>query len=179
MAKGESRWNPAERKVVSSEFRTVQTGDYVLKSKANFRVQCKDEPGAIPYVWGNLEILGTEEEGVEGSKNVSMLYPCYLTLTPKKEDGKPAVDLSGGITELCQMLNVAVPEEVMNSVKTFPATEDRGEVEALSASAVKEFLNGLGNFTIKANVKKKPANKGWPAKNEVAHFIIDEVNAVG
>lgn len=176
MAKGESRWNPNERKVVSNEFRTAPTGDYTLKSKKNFRVQCKDEPGAIPYVWGNVELMNTADEN---GKNISMLLPFYLTLTPRKEDGKPAVDLSGGITELCQLLGVAVPEEVMDGTLTFPATDERGQVEALNAKLIKDFLNNLGEFTIKAHIKKKPASGGWPAKNEVAHFIVDEGNAVG
>jgi hypothetical protein len=179
MAKGESRWNPKDRKVVTNEFRTAPTNDYILKSKKNFSVRCKEEQGAIPYVWGTMEILGTAEQ--EGGKNISMLQPFYLTLTPRKEDGKPAVDLAGGLTELCQLLNVDVPDEVADSVKTFPASEDsgRGETEALNAAKVKEFLNNLGEFTIKAHVKRKPAKDGWPAKNEVAHFIADEANAVG
>lgn len=175
MAKGESRWNPKERTVQKNEFRTAPTNDYVLKSKKNFRVACKDEAGAIPYVWGNVELLETADDS---GKNISMLLPMYLTLTPRKEDGKPAVDLSGGLTELCQMLGVDVPEEVMQIV-THAATEDRGETEALNAKAVKEFLNGLGEFTVKAHVKKQPAKDGWPAKNQVSYFIADEVNAVG
>jgi hypothetical protein len=177
MAKGESRWNPKERQVHKNEFRVAATNDYTLKSKKNFRVQCKDEEGAIPYVWGNVELLGTEDDQ---GRNISMLLPFYLTLTPKKEDGKPAVDLSGGLTELCQMLNVEVPEEVMNSVKTHAAVEDvRGEVEALSAMKVKEFLNSLGEFTVRAHVKKQPAKDPWPAKNQVQHFLVDEANKVG
>lgn len=176
MAKGESRWNPKERQVFKNEFRVVATGDYMLKSKRNFRVACKDEEGAIPYVWGNMEI---EDTALEGGKNVSLLLPFYLTLTPRKEDGKPAVDLSGGITELCQMLGVEVPEEIMAGVITLAPAGERGETEALNAKLVKDFLNGLGEFRIKANVKKKPAKDGWPAKNEVAHFIVDDGNGVG
>lgn len=176
MPKGESRWNPKERQVSHNEFKVAPTNDYVLKSKKNFRVACKDEPGAIPYVWGNVELLDTAEAG---GKNISMLLPMYLTLTPRKEDGKPAVDLGGGITELTQMLNVDVPQELMESIKTFAATEDRGEVEALSATAVKEFLNNLGEFTVKAHVVKKPAKDGWPAKNQVNYFIADDANSVG
>lgn len=176
MAKGESRWDPKKRQVVKNEFRTVATGDYMLKSKKNFRVACKDEEGAIPYVWGNMEI---EETALDGGKNVSLLLPFYLTLTPRKEDGKPAVDLSGGITELCQMLGVEVPDDIMSGVLAFEATDNRGETEALNAKLVKEFLNGLGEFRIKANVKKKPAKDGWPAKNEVNHFIADAANGVG
>lgn len=175
MAKGESRWNPKERQVQKNEFKVAPSNDYVLKSKANFRVACKDEEGAIPYVWGNVELLDTAEG--EG-RNVSMLLPMYLTLTPRKEDGKPAVDLSGGLTELCQLLNVEVPEEVMN-VTTHAATEERGECEALSAAKVKEFLNSLGEFTIKGRVKLVPAKKPWPAKNVIDYFIADEANRVG
>lgn len=176
MAKGESRWNPKERQVVQNEFKTAQTGDYVLRSKKNFRVACKEEQGSIPYVWGNVVLEGTAEEG---GKDISMLQPFYLTLTPRKEDGKPAVDLAGGITELCQMLNVEVPEEIMGGVLLFPATEERGPVEALDAKKVKEWLNNLGEFRVKAHVRKKPASKGWPAKNETQHFIPDEANSVG
>ncbi len=176
MAKGESRWDPKARTVTKNEFRTAPTNDYVLKSKKNFRVACKDEPGAIPYVWGNVEVLGTED--AEG-KNISMLLPLFLTLTPRKQDGKPAVDLSGGITELTQLLGVDVPEEVMADILTFPATEERGEAEALNSKKVKDFLNGLGEFTIKAHVRKQPAKAGWPAKNQVDYFIVDEGNATG
>ena len=177
MAKGESRWNPKERTVQKNEYKTVPTNDYVLKSKKNFRVACKEDQGSIPYVWGNVELLNTAEG--DGGKNASVLLPFYLTLTPRKEDGKPAVDLGGGLTEFCQMLNIEVPEAVMDGIKVFSATEERGETEALSATAVKEWLNGLGEFIIKAHVKKKPAKDGWPAKNVVDHFIIDEGNAVG
>lgn len=177
MAKGESRWNPKDRTVVKNEFRTAPTGIYTLKSKANFRVACKDEPGAIPYCWGNVELLDT---GLNGDgKNVSMLLPMFLTLTPRKEDGKPAVDLSGGMTELCQMLNVDVPEEVMDGIVTHSATDDRGECESLNASLVKAFLNGLGQFTVRAKVKLTPAKAPWPAKNNIEYFISDEANAVG
>ncbi len=108
-----------------------------------------------------------------------MLLPLFLTLTPRKQDGKPAVDLSGGITELTQLLGVDVPEEVMADILTFPATEERGEAEALNSKKVKDFLNGLGEFTIKAHVRKQPAKAGWPAKNQVDYFIVDEGNATG
>ncbi len=176
MAKGESRWDPKAREVHKQEFRLAPTNDYTIKSKANFRVQCKDEPGAIPYVWGNAELLDTSEEG---GKNISMLLPFYLTLTPRKEDGKPAVDLSGGLTELCQLLNVEVPQEVMDGIIKFGATDERGEVEALNAKLVKDFLNNLGEFTVRTHVKLQPARAPWPAKNQIDYFIVDEVNRVG
>lgn len=176
MAQGESRWNPKDRQVVTNEFPTAPTNDYVLKAKSGkWMVGCKDEAGAIPYVHGQVELLNTAKE--EGGKNISMLLPMYLTLTPKKEDGKPAVDLAGGITDLCQKLHAEVPDTV--TVKTFNATEDRGQTEALEAKAVKDFLNSLGEFVIKAHVKLNPAKGGWPAKNQVAYFIEDEGNAVG
>jgi hypothetical protein len=77
------------------------------------------------------------------------------------------------------MLNVDVPDEVMSSVTTFASTDERGETEALAASKVKEFLNNLGEFTIRAHVKKIPPKGQWPAKNQVDYFISDEVNRVG
>lgn len=177
MAQGETKWNPKERTVVVNEFPTAPTNDYVLRTKAGkWMVACKDETGAIPYVHGQVELLNTAKE--EGGKNISMLLPMYLTLTPKKEDGKPAVDLAGGLTDLTQKLKAEVPDTVV--IKTFAAIPDvRGEVQALDAKAVKDFLNSLGEFIIKAHVKLQPANKGWPAKNQVAYFIEDEGNAVG
>lgn len=176
MAQGESRWNPKDRQVVQNEFPTAPTNDYVLRAKANkWMIGCKDETGAIPYVHGQVELLGTAKE--EGGKNISMLLPFYLTLTPRKEDGKPAVDLAGGLTDLCQKLKAEVPDTVI--VKTFPGTDERGQCEALDAKAVQTFLNGLGEFVIKAHVKLNPAKGGWPAKNQVQYFIEDEGNAVG
>lgn len=178
MAKGQSRWNPNDRQVAQNEFPTAPTNDYVLKSKKNFRVDCKQDAGAIPYVWGNVEILGSAP--TEDGKNISMLLPFYLTLTPRKEDGKPAVDLAGGLTDLCQKLKVTVPDEIMEGVMLHAAVEgERGDVEALNAKLIKEFLNNLGEFTIKAHVRRKPAKDGWPAKNTVDYFIADDANAVG
>lgn len=175
MAKGESRWSPKDRKVETFEFRIAPTADYTLKSKAKFMIKCKEETGSIPYVGGMVELLGTEEEG----KNIQMFKAFYLTITPKKEDGKPAVDLSGGLTELCQMLNVDVPEEVMADIKTTTTEEDKS-VEHLNAKLVKDWLNSLGEFTVRAHVKKIPAKAGWPTKNEIGHFIMDpEINKVG
>lgn len=176
MAQGEARWNPKEREVVKSGFKVVPTNDYMLKAQAKWRVNCKEPAGEnIPYVSGPLTVLGS---GSDGEKDASFWQNFFLTLTPRKEDGKPAVDLSGGLTELAQMLKVDVPEEVMASIKTFAATDERGETIALSANVVKEWLNNLGEFTCKAHVKRRPANKGYPEKNEVAHWIDDEGNGV-
>lgn len=178
MAQGESRWNPKERTVVKSGFRVVPSNDYTLRSQAKFRVNCKDgAPGEnIPYVSGPLTVLGT---ATDTDKDTGFFHNFFLTLTPRKEDGKPAVDLSGGLTELAQMLNVDVPEEVMDSVKTWAATDDRGETLALGASVVRDWLNSLGEFSVRAHVKKKNKTKDWPEKNEVAYFIQDEGNGLG
>lgn len=176
MAKGESRWSPKDREVAKNQFRIAPTKDYTLKSKKEFRVQCKEETGAIPYVSGRMSLLGTEDED---GKTVSLFMPFYLTLTKKKEDGKPAVDLPGGLTEFCQMMNIEPPDEIMNNIVTHSATEERGEVESLNAKLVKEWLNNLGEFTVRGHVKKKPAKAPWPEKNEVSNFLVSEDNKLG
>lgn len=179
MAKGESRYNPNDRKVAQNTFRVLPTNDYTLQSKANFRSARKEEPGAIPYVWGNFNALNTKDPEKEDSKDVSLLVPMYLQLTPgKNKDGQetaPAVDYAGGLTELCQTLNLTVPEEIANNPVTF-TDEEGNETEALNAKLIAEWLNSLGEFVVKTHVKRRPAKPPYPESNQIGYFIQDEVN---
>lgn len=174
MAKGESRYNPGERKVTRFKFSVLPTNDYALQSKANFRVAAKNEPNAIPYVWGNFTALGTKDESNPESKDASLLVPLYLQLTAD-EGKRPAVDQGGGLTELCQVLNLTVPEEIADNPIVF--TDDEGnKTEALNAKLLAEWLNNLGEFVVKTHVKKRPAKPPYEDSNQIGYFIPDEVN---
>lgn len=174
MPKGETRWNPSERKVSKNSFPVLPTNDYTLQSKANFRVACKDEPFAIPYVFGNVVAIGTRDESIEGSKDVSILLPFYLSTTPRAEDKKPAVDMGGGLTELCQILGLTPPEDMSEDENKID--EDGTICMSLNAAKVRDWLNNLGEFVVRGHVKKQEAKGAYDARNNIQYFVKHEVN---
>lgn len=178
MAKGESRYNPADRQVKRFKNEALPTNDYTLQSKMAFQTKVSAEPGSVPYVFGTAFALGTKKDDDPESKDRTVMMPLYTQITPEAEGKTPSIDQGGQLTELIQTLHLTLPEDIVPMVVMKGTGEEAVEVEILPPKKVAEWLNSLGAFVVRTHVKKRPAKPPYDESNQIGYFIEDEVNHV-
>lgn len=161
MATGEKTFSTAGR-TVTTGLPPFPQGDYELKLRKS-EVRCKDEPGAIPYVSVQAEVLGTA--ATEGGKNRVVFFNLFMSLVPGK-DGIVAPERGSGLVALARALDTEL--EDLNVIER---DFDGQHQEFLDARAVATWLQTLEGAVCRARIRISKAQNGFEPRNEVDRFL--------
>jgi hypothetical protein len=161
------RISSAGAKIDKPSFQPLETGDYEFKVvNAAIQPPSEDNQESVAYVKLRLD---TE---VNGKKRV--LFHSFFLKTAPGKNGKISYNQGNGLFGFAKALGDDC------DVTTTAVTAASGtEYIVLDPTEVKDWLNGKQGMTVKAHVKRKPADefskaKGYTEdKNEVSYFITN------
>lgn len=173
MAKGESQYQSAGKKVVRFESKPIPKGDYelTLLDKGLEVRRSKDKgPDAIPYIGCRFAAEGTAAK--EGGKNRLVFVNFFLSLKPGA-DGIVMPERQGGIVEYLR----ANGKELDVGIKTL-TLEDGSTVNYLDAEAILEMLQEMTDTTTPAYVTIEAGRdpKGGDDRNKVSYWGAKEAD---
>lgn len=169
MAKGSKTFSLSNTEKKKRSFEPFPAGDYDLKLLGNtIEVKTpqvtKERTNPIPYVNVAFEALGT---GVDGGKNKRVYHMFFLSLKP----GKDGIVSPATVDGLKGFADAIGDQPDMKIVEV-------GDVEAISALAVKKFLAEHDGEVVRAHVTIQRGTKDFPNdKNVIKEFIESDANS--
>lgn len=178
MATGEKTFSSEGRQVHVFKSTPFKQGDYDMKLMNDAETRTKPGEGNLPYINVSFEAQGTAEK--EGQKNRRVFHRFFLDTTPSSKDGVAMVDRGNGIVAFAAA--ASQPLSVSLVARKKGVGEDAQEVDILGPKGTVAYLKALEGTIVRAHVKvvagteadPERGTQGYPAKNEVAYFILPE-----